>query len=42
MLDWKEREHELNDQFTQNDNATIDALRNCGLLNFFMCLGLRA
>ena len=41
MLEWKEWEHELNDQVVLNDNATIDSLRNCGLLKFFMCLGLR-
>ena len=41
MLEWKEREHELNDQVELNDDATIDALQNCGLLNYFMCLGLR-
>lgn len=42
MLEWKEREHELNDQVALNDDATLEALRNCGLLKFFMCLGLRA
>ena len=42
MLEWKEREHELNDQEELNDRATIVTLRNCGLLKFFMCSGLRA
>lgn len=42
MLEWKEREHELNDQEALNDSATIVALCNCGLLKFFMCLGLQA
>lgn len=41
MLEWKEREHEVNDQATLGDRVTIVSLRNCGLLNFFMCLGLR-
>ena len=42
MTEWKEQEHELNDQVALNDNATIVALQNCGLLKFFMCPGLRA
>ena len=37
MLEWKECEHELNDQATLGDEETMDALRNCGLLKFFMC-----
>ena len=32
----------MNDQVALNDNATIIALQNCGLLKFFMCPGLRA
>ena len=42
MLEWKEWEHEVNDQVTLGDRATIVLLRNCGLLKFFMCPGLRA
>lgn len=41
MLEWKEREHEENDQVTLNDRATIVSLRNYGLLEFFMWPGLR-
>ena len=41
MLAWKERKHEENDQETLNDRATLVSLRNCGLLKFFMCPGLR-
>lgn len=41
MLEWKEREHEGNDQAMLNDRATMVSLCNCGLLKFFMCLGLR-
>ena len=41
MLEWKEREHEVNDQVALGDWATIMSLRNCGLLKFFMCLRLR-
>lgn len=40
MPEWKEREHELNDQVALNDHSTIVALRNCGILKFSMCLGL--
>ena len=42
MLEWKELEHEVNDQEALNDRATIVSLRNCGLLKFFMCPSLRA
>ena len=41
MLEWKEREHELNDQEALNERTTIVLLRNCGLLKFFMFPGLR-
>ena len=41
MLEWKEHEHEVNDQVALGDGATIMSLRNCGLLKFFMCLGLQ-
>ena len=42
MLEWKEWEHELNDQEALNDCMTIVTLRNCGLLKFFVCPGQRA
>ena len=42
MLEWKEREHEVNDQATLGDRVTMVSLRNCGLLTFFMCPSLRA
>ena len=42
MLEWKEHEHEVNDQVALGDRATIMSLRNCGLLKFFICPGLRA
>ena len=41
MLEWKEREHEANDQMALGDQATMVSLRNCGLLKFFMCLVLQ-
>ena len=42
MLEWKEREYEANDHVVLNNHATMVSLSNCGLLKFFMCLGLRA
>ena len=42
MLEWKECEHEVNDQAALGDRVTMVSLRICGLLKFFMCLGLRA
>lgn len=41
MLEWKEHEHELNDQDALGDEETMDALCNYGLLKFFMCPGMR-
>jgi hypothetical protein len=40
MVEWKEREHEANDQVALGDRATMVSLCNCGLLKFFMCPGL--
>ena len=37
MLEWKEQEHEVNNQAALGDRVTIVSLRNCGLLKFFMC-----
>ena len=42
MLEWKEREHGVNDQATLGDQVTMVSLRNCGLLKFFMHPGLQA
>ena len=41
MLEWKEREHEVNNQVALGDRATIVSLRNCGLLKFFLCPDLQ-
>lgn len=41
-LEWKERGHKLNDQAALGDQAAMDALRNYGLLKFFMCPGMWA
>ena len=40
MLEWKECEHEVNDQAALGDRATIVSLQNYGLLKFFMCPSL--
>jgi hypothetical protein len=42
MLEWREHEHELNDNSTMDEPPTLDAFRNCGLLKFFMCQNMRA
>jgi hypothetical protein len=42
MLEWKEWEHEANDQAALNDRATMVLLHSYGILKFFMCPGLRA
>jgi hypothetical protein len=36
MLEWRERKHELNENPTMDDPLTLDALRNYGLLKFFL------
>ena len=41
MVEWKERERELNDQAALGDQMTMDALRNYGLLKIFMCSGMQ-
>lgn len=41
MLEWKEREHDANDQEAL-DRATLVSLQSCGLLKIFMCPVLRA
>lgn len=42
VIEWKEREHEGIDSLTMEDPNYLHALRNCGLLKFFLKLGLRA
>lgn len=41
-LIWREREHEAEDMIVANDLATMQALRNCGILKLFQILGMRA
>lgn len=42
MVDWKEREHDNINTQTMVDPNCLNSLRNCGLLKFFLTLGLRA
>ena len=42
MVDWKEHEHEDIDTETMVDPNCLNAIRNCGLLKFFLTPGLRA
>ena len=39
---WKEREREVLDNQAANDPATIEALRNCGLLKYFRVPSMKA
>jgi hypothetical protein len=41
MLEWRECEHELNDNVSMDDPPTLDALQNCGLLKFFLCQNMQ-
>ena len=42
VIDWKERDHEDVDIVAMEDRDCLAALRNCGLLKFFMTSGIRA
>jgi hypothetical protein len=42
MLEWREREHEDDDFFAENDPGMVNALRQCRLLKFFKIQGMRA
>jgi hypothetical protein len=42
VLEWREREHEDDNNAAENHPATIAALRDCGLLKFFRIPGMRA
>jgi hypothetical protein len=42
VLEWREREHEDDNNAAENHPATIAALRNCGLLKYFRIPGMRA
>lgn len=36
MIEWKESEHERDDELAMEDKFCMDTLRNCGLKNFFL------
>jgi hypothetical protein len=42
MLEWRELEHELNDNVSMDHPPPLDALRNYGLLKFIFCQSIRA
>ena len=42
MVIWKEREHKVPDTQAANDPATIEALQNYELLNYFWIPGMKA
>lgn len=42
MVDWKELEHEDVETQAFNDPNCLEALRACGLLKFFLTLGMWA
>ena len=42
MVIWKERDHETEDFQVVSDPATIEALKNYGLLKYFRVLGMKA
>ena len=42
MVMWKEHEHEIDDIRGENDQGTINALHECGLLKFFKVPSMRA
>lgn len=42
MLEWKERDHEVNDMMDLGDQGIVDALMDCGLLKIFMCPNMQA
>ena len=40
MLEWREREHELDDALALNDDIMVNVLGESGLYNFFTCLNI--
>jgi len=41
-MEWREREHEANDLVALADPATMQALRTCGLLKYWLIPGMKA
>jgi hypothetical protein len=42
MLEWREREHEVEDYIFGNDPRMVMSLQQCGLLKLFKIQGMRA
>jgi hypothetical protein len=42
VLEWCKREHEEENAMVENHPPTIAALRDCGLLKYFLIPGIRA
>jgi hypothetical protein len=42
MLEWREKEHEDEDYFAENEPRMVNSLRQCGMLKFFKIQGMRA
>jgi hypothetical protein len=42
VLEWREREHEEDNEMAENHPPTIAALRDVGLLKYFCIPGMRA
>jgi hypothetical protein len=41
VLEWREREHEEDNEMAENHPPTIVALRDCGLLKYFHILSMK-
>ena len=42
MLEWQEREHELDDALALNNDVAVNVLREYGLYKFFMCQNMQS
>ena len=42
VVEWREREHDAIDALALEDEACMDALRDCGIKKFFLTSYLRA
>lgn len=42
VIEWHEREHEVEDDATLKDANAVNALRNCRILKFFKIPNMRA
>ena len=42
MLEWREKEHELDDALALNDDVLVNVLHECGLYKLFLCPNMRS